>query len=300
MTTPSAHDLARLAGVPDDHTLRPHPGGHSARLYTVHADTSSPPHAVLKLPQGKSTKALPEAAALRALANDPHTPNLLHTSHDPPGLAMTWLHPKARAWEPTPEDPDIARALGSWLRDLHKLRPPPGDIKLSDDPLPLPERLLTQLTSAHKRASRRAAREPWPEADADLARIARAHDHLTAHPPSPSPRALIHRDLRPANICVTDAGFAGVVDFERAACAPPAWDFVKLRWWLLDLHPTLEAPFHEGYGSPPPEDDIRAFALFEAATMLAYFAGQHDVYPGECRRQLDAPSGGRVVWGTRV
>lgn len=294
------HSLHDLADVPGDHTLRPHSGGHSAQLYTVHTDPSQPPYAVLKLPQGKSTKALPEAAALRALAHDPHTPDLLHTHHDPPALLLSWLHPGAGAWDPAPEDAPIARALGTWLRHLHDLRPPPGDLKLSDDPMPLPERLLAQLTHARKRARRRARRDPWPQAEADLARLDRAHTSLSEHPPTPTPRALIHRDLRPANVCVTSEGFVGVVDFERAACAPPAWDFVKLRWWLLDLHPTLQAPFHEGYGPSPPEDDIRAFALFEAATMLAYFAGRHDVYPGECRRQLDASPEERVLWRTRV
>ena len=108
--------------------------------------------------------------------------------------------------------------------------------------------------------------------------------------------------MRPANVIAGDDAFVGGVDFERAAAGPPAWEWVKLGWWLTDLHPDLAAPLLEGYGPLPDPDLIHALTIYEAASLLATFSGKHPVYPEQARAQLEAllTDAPRPAWSAPV
>jgi aminoglycoside phosphotransferase (APT) family kinase protein len=110
-------------------------------------------------------------------------------------------------------------------------------------------------------------------------------------------------DLRRSNVLISadTPDFVGVVDFEHAAAADPAWDFAKLRWWWFDRCPALEAPFREGYESKrawPDTQVRRLFRIFEATTLVAYFFGRHPVYPEQALLQLRSELDGskRPAW----
>ncbi len=299
-----ARAVVGAAGL-DPAAIKPASSGHSASLFRV-LDDGHPVAAVKLLARG-AARARAEAAALRA-ASHLAAPDLLHADFTPPAaLVVSWLHPRAQAadaWLPnaSPEArARFARDLGAALRDLHATTVTTTDVKLSDDPLPLHERLLAQLDRAVAKLARRA--DATLTRDLELARLAQTT--LIAdleRALKGAPRRLIHRDLRPANCVVGDGAFVGLVDFERAAVGPPAWDTVKLTWWLTDLHPDLHEPLWGAYGERPPAERVDALMRFEAATLLAIFAGRHEVYPGEARRQLEALcSGGmRPKWRVAV
>jgi aminoglycoside phosphotransferase (APT) family kinase protein len=293
-----ARAMARAAGL-DPAALAAAPGGHSASLFRV-LDHDGHPTAAVKLLARGAARARAEAAALRASAHLP-TPDLLHADFTAPAaLVLSWLHPRAQpadAWLPDASPgarARFARDLGAALRDLHATAVTTTDVKLSDDPLPLHERLLAQLDRAASRLARRADTAQLTR-DLDLVRLAQSTLPADLERAlAGAPRRLIHRDLRPANLIVGDDAFVGLVDLERAAAGPPAWDAVKLTWWLTDLHPDLHDPLWAAYGDPPPPARVHPLMLFEAATLLAVFAGKHEVYPGEARRQLEALCGGTV------
>lgn len=287
-----AQALAAQAGLPSGE-VRPLDRGLSADLFTIHRAAAPEPVAVTKLQRGHRGKVHAEAAAL-AYLEDRHVssvPRPLHIAaeHDPPALVVSWLPGAASTLEDTDERvrPPTASALGTWTARLHDVLVTGDRVKMSTDPLALAERMRTQVRSAVERAGSE-------HADAGL--LAEALTWLEAaldrHPDLGQPRRLIHRDLRPDNIVLdADGGFVGVVDFEHAAGADPAWDFAKLQWWCFDRIPGLEAPFLDAYAQVRPVPAAatrRLFRIFEATTLLAYFAGKHDTYEREARRQLEA------------
>ncbi|WP_168210405.1 phosphotransferase family protein [Persicimonas caeni] len=289
-----------LAGL-GDAELRPLDRGLSADLFTVHPEPSAAPAAVVKLQRGFAGKVWAEAGALAFLADkeipDVPRPLLAEPKHDPPALVLSWVGDAhaARVELDRLDEPaltEFAHAFGRWLAVLHHLEVPAGDVKMSSDPLALPDRLLTQAENALKRFER-----DFGEREPDLLDLLeRGLRWLDAHAasllPGDTPRRMIHRDLRAPNVLAdADHRFCGVVDFEHAAAAHPAWDFAKLRWWWFDRLPALEAPFRQGYESKrawPDRDVRRLFRIFEATTLVAYFWERHPVYPGQARLQLAA------------
>lgn len=258
---------------------------------------------MLKRARHNPTRIMAEAAALRLLARRavPHTPRplLVDTSHPVRAMLLSWL-----GHRPTPLDAALAEGevpdasfmtLGHHIARLHQIEVPPGAIKLSDDPTPWPDRMRLQAQRAvDSFHSRMTPDDPDDMRDSERLRDSieaiAARLHTLDLPDRPD--HLIHRDLRPANILLgTDREFSGIVDFERAACGDPAWDIVKLRWWLIDLHPRAAAPLWRGYRQvrPPPDPArVELYTLHEALGLLTYFAGRHPIYPDEARRQLDA------------
>lgn len=179
-----------------------------------------------------------------------------------------------------------ARALGEHLARLHGVVVRPGsDVKRADDPMAWGPRQLHQLRRVVRRAQKRV---DDPEA---LTLLERAVAHVTEALPrivgESRPMRLIHRDMRPANALVHTRGahadaLAGLIDLERACAGDPAWDLVKLQWWLLDPHPALAAPLQAGYETIRPWPDparARLYTIIEAASMLATFHGAHQDYP---------------------
>lgn len=305
---PVARRLAEAAGLSGE--LRPLDRGLSSDLFTVHPDLNLPPAAVVKLQRGFAGKVWAEAGALEFLESRSAegVPRVLlsEPKHDPPALILSWVGGESvRSVDldalPTDQLADkrerFAHAFGTWLANLHNLTVPRPEVdelqvKMSSDPLSLTDRLLTQAENALKRFER-----DFGDHEADLlALLERALAWLETHTPSllssDAPRRMIHRDLRAPNVLVdADHQFCGVVDFEHAAAAHPAWDFAKLSWWWFDRRPALEAPFRTGYESKrawPDREVRRLFRIFEATTFIAYFWQRHPVYPGQARLQLTA------------
>ena len=318
LLSPSSLDLSSGQGVRLSRLLGPleggpfvaHPvgGGHSSTLVRLDLPGGEPV-AVVKLCDGVATKVLAESAALELLAAQGFAaaPRVWGsgTGTKAAGLVLSWLGGRgARTLDAARDAIDAATvgaALGQWLARLHEVRVPVGAVRFSDDPLPWGRRVQHQAEQARRRLLRRSDLAPEVVALSVVALdsvVADAEVWLT----EPRPGRLIHRDLRGANIVLDgDGGFAGVVDFERAGAGDPAWDFAKLRWWVLDAHPGLEAPLTAAYRAVRPvpcEERRRLYRRFEAATMVAWFGAGHPVYLRECVAQLRAElrGGGPVPW----
>ena len=300
-TEPQARAVAQAAGLSAEMILAPLHQGLSADLWTIREPGADAPLAIIKLPRTRGrSRTVAEAAALGWAHRHGlrQIPDVLHQSDDPPGLVLRWLHPRARPLEEIPAPPpELGAALGRWLAALHRVEVTAASgVKRCDDPLSWPERLSksldTSLARAHKLQRRGAL------ADQDLALVQRAHrwwhGRCAVLELPERPARLVHRDLRPANIVCDEAGqFRGVVDLERAAAGDPAWDFVKLRWWVLDRFPSLEAPLLAAYTGPPPAPArLQLYAVHEALGLLAGFGGGHPRYGRGAREVLRAALAG--------
>ncbi|MGM0556841.1 MAG: aminoglycoside phosphotransferase family protein [Myxococcota bacterium] len=297
-----ARKLAARAGF-EEADVRPLDRGLSSDIFTIERLSDDEPAAVAKLQRGHRGKVYAESAALAFLDDSDvgGVPRVLLAAptHQPPALVLSWLPGANSTLEETrhTSNPAVARQLGAWLARLHETRVTGDQVKMSTDPLSLTERVRTQARNAVERAG--------PEhTDAPLLTdsLAWLERELDTRPSLGQPRRLIHRDLRPHNIVLDAEGaLAGVVDFEHAAAADPAWDFAKLQWWCFDRIPWLLAPFTEGYTRVrplPAYSKRRVFRVFEATTLLAYFAGKQDTYEHEARHQLEAELSGaqRPKW----
>lgn len=169
-------------------------------------------------------------------------------------------------WLPADSEFDWS-AAGDLLGRMHRLDASRSELKYSTDPLPLGERLVSTAARASSRVQ-----------DPDLRRLAElAVEELQKGASAiTNERRLIHRDLRPPNWLAHHG--ASLVDFEHAACANPAWDFVKLNWWTLgeDRQPFFEAYRH--HHALPDPDEVRLFSLYESASMLGFFETRNAEY----------------------
>ena len=274
-------------------------GDHSAQVWRVERDGQA--IAAIKRAHHNPNKVRAEAAALRAAiptlgATIPHV-LAVDVRHEVRAMALSWIPPgqtlqthRERASAQTIE------ALGRWVATCHEIViARPGDVKLSGDPMPRSQRLVTQASREIATWRRRA--DPKNQAyqrDSETLASALAwlEGAIAQHTPEiDAPARLIHRDLRAANVIVDEAGnFEGVVDFERACCGDPAWDLVKLRWWLLGAGPAWWGEvLWRGYGGVRALPDARHVAIYEvveAIGQLCYFWGRHGVYPQQMRDQL--------------
>lgn len=301
----------RAHGVPDAVALRELEGGFSAQLWTVHVAQVSHPVAVVKTTPANSTRLVAEGAALKFLAH-PGSPGQVPRvlgewgSGRERALVLEWLAIDARSFEEASRGgqdlSEAARSFGVWLARLHSLPVEPGHgVKLSEDPVPWVDRARAQVDRAVSRWGKRRGHESRPSTRA-LVERARALFMASLCEYEMGPRRMVHRDLRAANLLTDASGaFVGVVDFERSAATDPAWDMVKLAWWLFDEWPELREPVREGYESVaswPDHDAIELFGLLEALTLWCVFDGKHPIYPGEALAQLESlvDGGGLATW----
>jgi fructosamine-3-kinase len=155
-----------------------------------------------------------------------------------------------------PDDFDAWADFGRWLAELHSIDPSGHGLRYDTDPLPLEERLAHSLEGALGRVPARFQER----AERLVARLAESSTgtELACR--------FVHRDLRADNILVSlDGAFVGVVDFEHAAGAPPAWDLVKALHWNAPNRAAREA-FSSEYGDL---GDDTLWCEFEALMLLA-------------------------------
>lgn len=304
-------ERCRTHGVPEATLLRELDEGFTANLWTVHVDPACGPVAVVKAVPANSTRLVAEAAALKYLArggSPGRVPKVLGAwgSGSERALVLEWLARDARSFEEAlvggQDLSGAAREFGGWLARLHGVHVEPGHgVKLSEDPVPWVERAQKQVERAVSRWTKRRG------GDAEVstrALVERARERFASALGGyvARPSRMVHRDLRAANL-ITDAGggFVGVVDFERSAATDPAWDMVKLEWWLFDAWPELRGPAREGYeevAAWPEDDAIELFGLLEALTLFCVFDGKHPIYPVEAIEQMRSlvDGGGLATW----
>lgn len=208
-----------------------------------------------------------------------------------PGAALTDRYASL-----TPAERDeIGRSLGATAARLHQVRLPDRSVR----------RLL--LDELPQRAAR--ARELALVDDGTLERVTR-HVEAAARGAT-SPGVLAHRDLYLDNVIVSEDGqpltVRGLIDFEGARASDPAREFVKLRWWVFEEYPDLEAPVVGGYldaGGDPDAASVvsaryRAAALLECVAGIIYFEtrgrGRAQELAADMRRRLITMLGEETV-----
>lgn len=234
------------------------------------------PLALYKENRGFLTRARAELAALTHLshAGFEQVPHVLATWESvpstPPGaMLLQWVEASI---PPGPHAISDWESVGRFVASLHEVDASDSGMKLSDDPLSLSKRLITQATQTMKRCSDELRGRLNP-AFIELTRELEAEWEWEMR--------VVHRDLRPPNLLQDrESAFCGLVDFEHAAATDPAWDFAKIRMWLCATPATYNAFMH-GYAnvrSAPPSDKIRIFSFHEALTMAAYFESKNPEY----------------------
>lgn len=166
-------------------------------------------------------------------------------------------HPEELSWmlcDHVPHEPvetltpPMQRQLGAITKDIHAITTVPPSL-MPDRPWPeyLTERLRTRLTAAMKYCPELPVDELETTAAALLA------DRSAAD------LALLHMDLRPANVCVRDGRIAAVLDVANALAGDPLLELARIRNYGL-----LTTSFRAGYGL--------------SAEQLHGFAGVLDLY----------------------
>lgn len=157
------------------------------------------------------------------------------------------------------------RQAGSLLRSLHDAVAPAQDTHAIEH--------LASATAAHVEdvageldAGRRVLIECAKD---DLARLAR---RLPATP--------THGDFWARNLLHDPAtGHIAVIDFERAALAPPVRDLVRLETGVFTRDPAIRAAFYAGYGREPDrleQQALVAWAVLDAVSALAWARAHND------------------------
>lgn len=146
---------------------------------------------------------------------------------------------------------------------------------------------VTQLRALHARLPT----VPDALAEAACARCIR----LLADLPAAFAPAFAHRDLHLPNVvCAEDGSVAAFLDFEHARFTDPAWDFVKLEFYVFADHPAAAGPLTSAYlaARGPAAGDVLGARLdlcrgLEYLRALPYFGAE---FPdaGMHRRILDA------------
>lgn len=83
--------------------------------------------------------------------------------------------------------------------------------------------------------------------------------------------ALVHRDLDPSNILISDTSFTGIIDFEQARLLDPLYDLVKLNDFVFPINVGLARGFFDASASPS-MDDLGTRARLTACAILEYLA----------------------------
>lgn len=157
------------------------------------------------------------------------------------------------------------RQAGRLLALLHGAEPPARDTAVLERLLERCEQQLAkaagELNTAQHELARRAA--------ALLAEIGPA---LRAVP--------THGDLQPRNVLLDpDRGTVALIDFEKAALAPPVRDLVRLEAGIFTGNPGLREAFYDGYGrelDPLEVRALRAWVVLDSVSALAWGIPNHD------------------------
>jgi len=179
-------------------------------------------HYVLKRPWA-ANKAEREAAALRLLDSHPAVPALLGTSRRGNDLYLLIEGFDGKPWDKIDQStPGLLRDLGRSIGLLHQT--PAEDF----DGKPTWHDLLAANADRYISAI--------GPADADLAEQGRATlKRRLGEVPAADTAVLVHFDLRPGNILVSDQQFVGIIDFEACRGGHPSMDFFKL-WQQVAPH----------------------------------------------------------------
>lgn len=207
-----------------------------------------------------------ETRALKLASSIQHavrTPSVLFVSPPLRLIAQVWLGEVTGGERPRPIE---ARALGSWLAQLHAFC-------LSEDPVHLRDALALR----------------WSRATASLELM---HHGVPDEPDwrvVSARRVLCHRDFWSRNWLV-GGGQVAVIDFEHARDDHPATDFV--RWWWTSPEPIRRA-FEEGYGTFPfDRDELHALGRLYVVQTLAWAARNKDLsfveHAEQVRTAMDA------------
>jgi len=182
------------------------------------------------------------------------SPTLLATTTDPNGLIVLVLEHLPPSSNPM--NLDAALAAGTWLARLHALP------VQTPDPLPLAVALGRRWSGLRKRARRLVdphLLQPFIEAVEPIESLATG------------PRVFCHRDYTPDNWMWSAPSTPPasphklwVLDFEHSRLDAAMADLVKLEAEVFPQHPSLRAPFYDGYGAPPVESERRAWCVWHA------------------------------------
>jgi Phosphotransferase enzyme family len=160
------------------------------------------------------------------------------------------------------------RQAGGLLALLHAAEPPAPDTAMLDRLLARCEQQLAKATA---------------ELDAGQRILARRAASLLAEI-APGLRGVpTHGDIQPRNLLFDPAsGTLALIDFEKAAIAPPVRDLVRLEAGIFTGHPRLRAAFHEGYGrelDPVETLALRAWVVLDSVSALAWGIpnGDHEI-----------------------
>ena len=166
-------------------------------------------------------------------------------------------------------DPAVeARAYqqaGRLLALLHSAEPPALDTEVLKRLLERSEQQLAkaagELNPAQQELARRAA-----------ALLAEIGPDLRAVP--------THGDLQPRNLMLDpDRGTVALIDFEKAALAPPVRDLVRLEAGVFTGKPAQRHAFYDGYGrglDPVEVRALRAWVVLDSVSALAWGIPNHD------------------------
>lgn len=172
-------------------------------------------HYVLKQHWARS-KAEREVSALRALAGHTEVPALLATSEHDGTLTLLIEGLAGAPWVDVGDaSPELLGEVGRSMARMHSVAAESFD----------------GMESWHELLSSNADRYVASISAEDIGLATRARDVLDRHlgevPTSETPR-LVHFDLRPGNILVSDGQLVGIIDFEACRGGHPSMDFFKL------------------------------------------------------------------------
>jgi aminoglycoside phosphotransferase (APT) family kinase protein len=202
----------------------------------------------------------------------PHQDVVVPPTRTPAGwlMAVRWIeghdlsHEPAGGWS-SEGATRLGRDLGAWVSMMHSIRAPRRDWLGKAD---------RRFTAKLRRGAERGhlATGLVIQLEDFWQRVRPALDG--------APVALIHRDLRAANVVVQGGAFAAVIDLEQARLADPLYDMVKITESVQTLHPVLGSAFREAYGLDTERPDVRdrlaaVFAL-EYLSAVVYFDKRGD------------------------
>jgi tRNA A-37 threonylcarbamoyl transferase component Bud32 len=166
-------------------------------------------------------------------------------------------------------DPDTElhayRQVGRLLALLHGAAPPSRDTAVLERLLERSEQQLSkaaaELSPAQQKLARRAA-----------SLLTEIGPQLRAVP--------THGDLQPRNQLLDNVTrTVALIDFEKAALAPPVRDLVRLEPGIFTGRPLLREAFYEGYGRDLEPFEVRAlhaWVVLDSVSALAWGIPNHD------------------------
>jgi aminoglycoside phosphotransferase (APT) family kinase protein len=172
-----------------------------------------------------------------------------------------------------------ATALGEFLADLHSIDsfdsldefdPRTERVGLADYLARYPSRFAEKLRPGL------APNDRWL-VEAATAFISR---RITRLPPGP-PLVLLHKDLHPANILLSDERLTGVVDWEACQTGPREWEFAILR----QRFPGTWDVMARAYGRPLDPDLLDVFGVLQSLRFWKSFP-HHDAFAREQREHI--------------